>query len=363
MCDDFLIFFINKISEIRLGIFPPAFDPSVSFVCSVDFSQFEPISFLDLQEIVCQFKPSGSSVDFIPPYFLKQVLDTVGPYLVTMINRCFETSSVPEMLKHATVLPSLKRPNLDPSVLANYRPISNLSFITKILEKVVLQQLQKFLDENKIFEVFQSGFRKYHSTETALLKVLNDILLTGDAGDHAVLVLLDLSAAFDTADHAILLTCLEICVGIKGSALKWFKSYFSNQSFGVNIGEFSSGIASLSCGVPQGSILAPILFSLYMLPLGSIFRKHGLSFHCYADDTQIYLPLKQSLNGPETLMSCLSDVKAWLSLNFLNFNESKTEIIVFGPSDSRSTPKVNLGDLSSSVKPWVKNVGVIFDDV
>ncbi len=125
---------------------------------------------------------------------------------MTMINRCFETSSVPEVLKHATVYPLLKRPNLAPSVLANYRPISNLSFTTKILEKVVLQQLQKFLDENKIFEVFQSGFRKYHSTETALLKVLNDILLTGDAGDHAVLVLLDLRAAFDTVDHAILLT-------------------------------------------------------------------------------------------------------------------------------------------------------------
>ncbi len=99
-----------------------------------------------------------------------------------------------------------------------------------------------------------------------------------------------------------------------------------------------------------------------MLPLVSIFRKHGLSIYCYADDTQIYLPLKQSSNSPETLMSCLSDVKAWLSLNFLNFNESKTEIIVFGPSDSHSTPKVNLGDLSSSVKPWVKNLGVIFDD-
>ncbi len=84
---------------------------------------------------MCQLKPSGSSIDFIPPYFLKQVFDAVGPYLVTKINRCFETSSVPEMIKHATVFPLLKRPNLDPSVLANYRPISNVSFTTKILEK------------------------------------------------------------------------------------------------------------------------------------------------------------------------------------------------------------------------------------
>ncbi len=275
---------------------------------------------------------------------------------MNMINRCFETSSVPEVLKHATVYPLLKRPNLAPSVLANYRPISNLSFTTKILEKVVLQQLQKFLDENKIFEVFQSGFRKYHSTETALLKVLNDINWWCWGSCCACAPRLE-----GCFWHCGPCYPAYYCVGIKGSALKWFKSYFSNRSFRVNIGEYSSGVASLSCGVPQGSILAPILFSLYMLPLGSIFRKHGLSFHCYAD-TQIYLPLKQSSNGLEALMSCLFDLKAGLYFNFLNFNESKTEIIVFGPSDSRSTPKVNLGDLTSSVKPWLKNLGVIFGD-
>lgn len=149
---------------------------------------------------------------------------------------------------------------------------------------------------------------------------------------------LDLSAAFDTVDHAVLLARLEHCTGIKGSALEWFKSYISNRSFKVNIGEHLSEATPLLCGVPQGWILAPILFSLYMLPLGSIFRNHGLSFHCYADDTQ-YLPLKQSSNGLEAFMTCLFDVKAWLSLNILNFNDSKTEIIVFGPSDSLSTPK------------------------
>ncbi len=116
----------------------------------------------------------------------------------------------------------LKKPNLDLNVLANFRPVSNLPFISKILEKTVLQQLQSFLDKNKVFELFQSGFKKYHSTETALLKVLNDVVISADSGDCTALVLLDLSAAFHIVDHAILLARLEHCVGIKGAALEGF---------------------------------------------------------------------------------------------------------------------------------------------
>ncbi len=226
------------------------------------------------------------------------------------MNNCLVNGFVPEEMKHAIIHPLLKKPNLDPTVLSNFRPVSTLSFMSKILEKIVFHQLQSFLNGNKIFEAFQSGFRKYHSTETALVKVLNDILLIADSGKSAVLVLLDLSAAFDTVDHAVLISRLEHCAGIRGNALKWFQSYLYNRSFSVNIGEFMTGAAPLTCGVPQGSILAPVLFSLYMLPLGSIFKKHNISFHCYADDTQIYLPLESDKRGMDNLLACLADVKA-----------------------------------------------------
>ncbi len=122
-----------------------------------------------------------------------------------------------------------------------------------------------------MFETFLLGFRKCHSTETALLKVLNDILISCDSGDFAVLVLLYLTAAFDTVDYAIFIDRLEQCIGLRGIALDWFKSYFANRSFSVKMGEHYSRNAFLPSGVPQGSILAPLLFSLYMLPLGSIF--------------------------------------------------------------------------------------------
>ncbi len=163
---------------------------------------------------------------------------------------------------------------------------------------------------------------------SALLKVLNDILLLSDSGHSVVLMLLDLTAAFDTIDHGILALRLEEAAGIQGTALKWFRSFLSNRSFSVNSGQVFSSSAPLMCGVPQGSILAPILFSLYILPLGTIFRKYGISYHFYADDTQIYLPLRKNyVNALDSLVNCLKEVKAWMSANVLNFNESKTELI------------------------------------
>ena len=123
-------------------------------------------------------------------------------------------------LKHANVQPLLKKPGLDPAVLANYRPISKLPFFSKILEKIVYSQLMDFLNEENILEIFQSGFKTLHSTESALLRVFNDIFLATDSGHCVVLVLLDLIAAFDTVDHKILITRLEQWVGISGTALE-----------------------------------------------------------------------------------------------------------------------------------------------
>lgn len=144
-----------------------------------------------------------------------------------------------------------------------------------------------YLSQNAIFDPFQSGFRVNHSTETALVRVVNDLRIATDNQKMSVLVLLDLSAAFDTVDHTILLHRLEHLIGIQGTALAWISSYLSGRSFTVSIDNFVSDAKPILYGVPQGSILGPLLFNLYMLPLGSIIRQHNISYHSYADDTQL----------------------------------------------------------------------------
>ncbi len=153
-----------------------------------------------------------------------------------------------------------------------------LPFISKLFEKVVVKQLIDALNERNLFDKFQSRFRQSHSTETALLRVSNDILLSSDAGRCSILVLLDLSAAFDTVNHCILTDGLRDWVGMSGTALVWFFSYLSGRSFSVSVGTYMSESAALCCGVPQGLVLGPSLFVLYMLPLGPLIsRFKGIS--------------------------------------------------------------------------------------
>ena len=195
--------------------------------------------------------------------------------------------------------------------------------------------------------VFQSAYRAGHSCKTALLRVYNDIVTTVGKGNGSFLVLLDLSAAFDTIDHDNLFYILEKYVGIGGSALRLIRSYFSDRTQRVQIYGIMSDFASLLCGVPQGSVLGPMKFCLYLLPLGAILRHHNIGYHIYADDTQLYISFKckDPLESLTKLNMCMSDIRVWMIKNKLKINDSKTEFIIF----RSPLLKQNLSDLSVRV--------------
>ncbi|KAK7882694.1 hypothetical protein WMY93_028868 [Mugilogobius chulae] len=270
-------------------------------------------------------------------------------------------------LKTVLIKPLLKKPTLDPEPLPNYRPISNLPFICKLLEKVISSQLHNHLKANSLYEKVQSGFRPSHSTETALIRVTSDLLMASDSGSTSLLILLDLSAAFDTIDHSILLHRLQHHIGLSGTALHWFHSYLTDKTEYMALGDTKSRPHKVTCGVPQGSVLGPTLFTIYMLPLGCVVSRHGINFHCYADDTQLYLKISPS--GPPSvtvtrLSSCLEEIEAWTSQNFLQLNGSKTEAIQTGtPQQLRSSPitSISLFGHNISLSPSVTNLGVKFD--
>ena len=262
--------------------------------------------------------------------------------------------------------PLLKKSNLDPENLKNYRPVSNLSFLSKILEKIVLSQINVHLTENGLQEVFQSAYKAKHSTETALLKVTSDLLCSTDRGEVSVLALLDLSAAFDTLDHEILLKRMSTTYGIHGTVLKWFASYISNRHQRVAINGYQSDPLHLKFGVPQGSVLGPVLFSMYAQPVSEVIQEHDFNYHLYADDTQLYKSIQLSDLEPlkSSLDACVTEVSKWMSTNKLKFNEDKTEIMMVGTPARVKTIDMKYIDLCGDSIPTskcVKNLGVTLD--
>ena len=287
LSNEFCCFFTEKIQKIRNGFQHNTTDLlHGEVVCATHhLTSFQLVTDDDVSNILMKSSPKSCELDPIPSSLFKQCSASLVPVFTDIINDCLLHGVVPDDMKVAQIRPLLKKPNLNKEEMKNYRPVSNLSLLSKTLERVVLMQLSSFLIENNLHDQYQSAFRANHSVESATLKIQNDLLQAMDKGKVSLLVLLDLSAAFDTVDHATLFNRLNTRIGIDGVALDWFKSYLNDRSQFVRINDSISPNVSLDYGLPQG----PVLFSLYTTPLGEIIRHHGLSYHCYADDTQIYL--------------------------------------------------------------------------
>ena len=257
LANDFVNFFTDKISKIRSNleswIDSILHNPNPTTQPVIPVLDFDIASDNEIHQIICSSANKSCSLDLIPTWFLKSTIDSFLPIITHIVNTSISTGIFPDSLKHAIVTPILKKPSADINELANYRPVSNLPFLSKVIEKVIVSRITAHMDDHNLWESHQSAYRSGHSTETALLSIKNDIMLAIGDKKGVFLVLLDLSAAFDTVDHQILLRTISESIGLTGKALSWFRSYLNNRSCSVCIdGEFSH-TQSLEYGVPQGS--------------------------------------------------------------------------------------------------------------
>ena len=298
LAEDFSEFFQTKIDNIIEKLCEKTTDLDnryieTNFQRDCRLNKFTPVLQSDVKEIVASAPAKSCELDPIPTSLLKIHIKVLAPIISNITNSSFEQEFFSDELKDAFVCPLHKHPSLELK-LKNFRPVSNLSYLGKIIERLACRQIVQYTNATRQMEECQCAYRENFSTETALLNVKTDILDGIDKKEVMCLVMLDLSATFDTVNHHLLLNRHKYRFGVYDPALAWLKSYLTNRTQHVVIQNEDGCTAQsadkpLTQGIPQGSILRPILFNLFVAPLGELCRANGVSFQGYADNTQNYL--------------------------------------------------------------------------
>ena len=306
----------------------------------------------------CMKSKNSSSHDELSSRFLKSIGNSIAKPLSILVNKSMLSGVFPDKLKIAKVIPIYK--NKEKCSVSNYRPISLLSSLSKILEKVMHNRLYSFFQSKDMFYKHQYGFRQKHNTIDAITKIIDDIAKSYDAKQSTLAVYCDLSKAFDTIDHNILLQKLNF-YGIRGVALKWFKSYLSHRTQYVHYKGHNSCTKNIQCGVPQGSVLGPLLFIIYTNDLpGCLHRTKSILF---ADDTTIYLS-SDTYNNMHIIMNQeLLQLTDWFRANKLSLNVSKTNYMIFTYTHQEHNPMdIQLANTTLKKTSCAKFLGIHIDE-
>ena len=307
---------------------------SGSFINSIFL---EPTTEHEISEICASFR-AGTSAGFdqVTMDVVKQTINLIIAPLTHIMNLSLSSGLVPEQMKVARVIPLFKSGTL--SLFTNYRPVSVLPAFSKFLERIVYKRLDSFLNKYKILSCNQYAFRTNHSTAYALIQLYDKLSNAIDQGKVTLGLFIDLSKAFDTGNHDILLAKLEF-YGVTGVALQWFKSYLSGRSQFVQYNGYKSSLKYVECGVPQGSILGPLLFLIYINDLCNVSKV--LDFILFADDTNIVFSHKDPIFLMELVNTELQKLSCWFQANKLSINVKKSIYIIFKTSQNRQ--KLDLG--------------------
>ena len=249
---------------------------------------FVPATVSEVTKVIKATPSKSCCLDPLPAWLLKDCLGLLAPVITSIVNQSLSSGEMPSSLKLAVVTPLHKKASLDQDCLGNYRPVSGLSFLSKVIERVVVSRLSQHMEAQDLYEPSQSAYRKEHNVETALVRIQNDLLHAADRNCVSCLVLLDLSAVFDSVDHSILLQRLSSQIGLRGVALDWFASYLTARTQSVKVSDVMSQALTLHCGVPQGSLLDPTLFTVYTLPMRSARSSADTTW------TSTYMPMTRN---------------------------------------------------------------------
>ena len=341
IANKFNVFFTNIGEKIAKGI---NYDGNKNYGNYLNKEIHSSFTFSNIDEaaiikIIYNLAPKSSSgCDGISSKLLKVIAPVIIKPLTLLINQVLTTGTFPDNLKIAKVIPICKKG--DPSLFENYRPISLLPAISKVLEKIIALQLSSYFEKNKFLFDNQYGFRPKHSTEHAALELIDRITNKMDTNEIPLNIFLDLSKAFDTIDHTILLNKLKY-YGLKGPTLNLFQSYLSNMKQYTEIEDTTSTILLIQVGVPQGSILGPILFIIYVNDLPQYSNK--FDFIMYADDTTLsstidsFSDINSNANADSLINAEICKVIEWLKINKLSLNKNKSKYMTFHMPKKRNT--------------------------
>ena len=379
-CDDtklaanFSAYFDEKVLKLMNDLGPSNDDTSDNLNQAhvdpqAEFRSFNEVDSEEVEKFISATKKTFNAND---PYPIKDICNANNFNLIIEIftritNLSIKSSSFPQSEKVAIVHPLYKGEG-DANNYKYYRPVSNLSFLSKIIEKIILKQLHEFLHINNILPENQSAYRPNHSTETCLTAVLNDLLGFLDKGKIGLLFMLDLSAAFDTVNHEVLINDLND-LGIRGDVLKWITEYLRGRSFHVQINRKFSQKIPLNQGVPQGSVLGPILFLLYVRGLSRLFSSRLVPHQQFADDSQGYESFDLTNVSWQRIQTLIMEIKSWLKIKFQKLNEDKTKFMLVGSKRKLkeflkhyNQTYISLNNFKIKLLHEVKDLGIFLDE-